>query len=160
MYRVPKEVIYRHAFQEIGEYFAKKATEERQNGKVAILVKDFIDSIYYFPCDERGAPEYWQQKYATISNLEAIMCADASDAFAMQSVTMEEKTIQVERPILSSMFDEMYPTVFLWSGRVVSRKQIPLEKLNVKELMKLAQNVITTREGLVIDEAFKNKIYK
>jgi len=41
----------------------------------------------------------------------------------------------------------------------MSRKKVPIEKLDVKFLMKLAQEAIKSREGLIIDEAISNRLY-
>ena len=52
------------------------------------------------------------------------------------------------------------PVVFMWSGKRMGTDLVPIEKLNISELMRVAQAAIKNREGLVIDDALKNKIYK
>ncbi len=160
MQDVPLEVLVRHASQKIGEYIANQVEGERRKGNVAVLVEDFTNSLFFLPCDKYGYPNYHNFKYATFDSfaLQAI-CADSS--IPTNTMTLEEVTIYIESPMLTQRYDwNEKPVVFLWRGRKMSSRKIPLEKLNVSELQKLAQKAIENREGLVIDEALKNKIYK
>ncbi len=68
MDRVPLEVIVRHASHKVGDLFAEKVEKERMNGKVAILVEDFTNSLYFMPCDRYGYPNYGQFNYLTFDN--------------------------------------------------------------------------------------------
>lgn len=159
MERVPLEVVIRHACRSIGDYFAEQAENERKNGKVAVLVEDFTNSMYYMPCDTHGYPNFHTFNYMTYDSLSITVLNEG--AYTPISQTVEEVSIMIERPMLSQRFDwQDKPYVFMWSGRKMGSRKIPLEKLNVSELMRLAQRAIANREGLVIDEAIKNKIYK
>lgn len=159
MDRVPFEVITRHASQQIGDFFAKQVYENRMQNKVAILVEDFTNSIYYMPCDRQGYPDFHTFNYMTYDSLSVTVLNEGS--YAPISQTVEEVSIMIERPMLTQRYDwNDKPYVFMWSGRKMSSRKIPLEKLNVSELMRLAQKAIEGREGLVIDETIKNKIYK
>lgn len=161
MHDVPLEVIIRHACRNIGDYFAEQAEKERKNGKVAILVEDFTNSIYYMPCDKYGYPNFHTFNFMTYASLGATVLNQGQYTQNSVSSSVEEVSIMIERPMLSQRYDWTdKPYVFMWSGRKISSRKIPLEKLNVSELMKLAQESIKNREGLVIDEALKNKIYK
>lgn len=160
MDRIPLEVLIRHASKEIGNFFADKVEEERRNGKVAILVEDFTNSLYFMKCDRHGYPDYHHFNYMTFDSISLMAINDGSIP-KTSTMTVEETSIMIEKPMLSQRYDYMdKPYVFMWFGRKMSKQKIPLEKLNVSELMKIAQEVIKNREGLVIDEAMKNKIYK
>jgi hypothetical protein len=159
MDRVPLEVIIRHACHKIGDYFAEQAEKERKNGKVAILVEDFTNSLFYMPCDEHGYPNFHHFNYMTFDSLS--MIAIQNQEMPSTPMTIKEVSIMIDRPMLTQRMDwQERPYVFMWSGKKMTTREIPLEKLNVSELMKLAQEVVKSREGLVIDEAMKNKIYK
>lgn len=161
MERIPLEVIIRHACREIGNYFAEQAEQERRNGKVAVLVEDFTNSIYYMPCDTNGFPNYHQFNYMTFDSLSLFTICKDGQTPTTEKMHVKEISIIIERPILAQRYDyEMKPIVFMWSGRKIGSRDLPLEKLNISELMKLAQKATQDREGLVIDEAIKNKIYK
>lgn len=160
MDRIPLEVVYRHASQEVGKYFADKVYEERQHGKVAILVEDFTNSLYFMLCDERGYPNYHYFNYMTFDSVSLAVLQE-NEIPQTTAMTVHEVSVMLERPMLTQRFDwQEKPYVFLWAGRIMTTKNIPLEKLNVTELMKLAQAAIKNREGLVIDEALRNKVYK
>lgn len=156
---IPREVLVRHAARKVGDYFAEQVERERMNGRVAILVEDFTNSLYFMRCNESGYPESHNFKYATFDSLSLI--AITAGEIPPSTMTVEEVSIMIEKPLISQRYDyNGYPVVFMWSGRRIGKSKIPLEKLNVSELMKLAQAAIKNREGLVIDEAISNKIYK
>jgi hypothetical protein len=160
MDRVPMEVIVRHAATEIGRYIADQVEEQRRAGKVAVLVEDFTNSLYFMPCNPQGYPDFHTFNYLTFDSLSLTTLIER-DAYTPVSMTVEEMSVAIERPMLTRRYDyQERPYVFLWSGRIMSKRKIPLEKLNVTELMKLAQAAVRNREGLVIDEAMRNKVYK
>lgn len=160
MYRVPIEMVIRHASKTVGQFFADKVESERKNGKVAILVEDFTNSLYFMSCDIQGYPVCHYFKYMTFDSL-SLQVLNNGEVPEMTTMAVKEVSIMIEKPMISQRFDwQDKPYVFLWFGRKVSSQDIPLEKLNVSELMKLAQKAINDREGLIIDEAIKNKIYK
>ena len=160
MDRVPLEVIIRHTSREVGNFFAEKVEKERTGGKVAILVEDFTNSLYFMPCDKYGYPNMHHFKYMIFDSL-SLQVLNTGEVPKASTMTVEEVSIMIERPMLTQRYDwQDRPYVFLWYGRKISSSKIPLEKLNVSELLKLAQEAVKSREGLVIDEAIKNKIYK
>lgn len=161
MERVPLEMIVRHACRQVGDFFAEQVEKKRREGSVAILVEDFTNSVYYMPCDVYGYPNFHTFNYMTYDSLSVTVLNQGQYASTDISRTVEEVSIMIERPMLTQRYDwQDKPYVFMWSGRKISSRKIPLEKLNVSELMKIAQEVVKSREGLVIDEAIKNKIYK
>lgn len=160
MNEIPLEVLVRHSAQEVGKFFAEKVEKKRAEGYVAVLVSDFTDNLYFMKCDKNGYPNEYMFNYMTFDSLSLSVIKDGALP-TMSSMTVEQVTIYLEKPLLTGRYDyRERPAVFLWEGRQMSKSKIPLNKLNVSELMKLAQQVIIDREGLVIDEAFKNKIYK
>jgi len=155
---VPREVIFRHAFAEAAKYFADKIEQERRDGRVAVLVKNFNDSLFYLPCDDRGYPRTHYLKVLEMPRLSVF--AHTWEIPRTQDITVMETEISIQKPLLSQRYDMDYPIVFMWEGRKMGSERVPVEKLNVSELMRIAQTAIQNREGLVIDEALKNKIYK
>jgi hypothetical protein len=112
------------------------------------------------PCDVQGYPNYHYFNYMTFDSL-SLQALNIGQLPPTTTMTVKEVSIMIEKPMLSQRFDwQERPYVFMWFGRKMSSKDIPLEKLNVSELMKLAQKAVIDREGLVIDEVLKNKIYK
>lgn len=161
MQDVPLEVIARHAYRKIGDFFAEQAEKERKNKKVAILVEDFTNSIYYIGCDEKGYPNFHHFNYMTFDSINVAVLNKENALNTPISMTVEEISILVEKPLLTQRYDwQEKPYVFMWAGRKISSRKIPLEKLNIQELQKLAQQAILNREGLIVDEALSNKIYK
>lgn len=164
MDNVPLEVIVRHASHKVGDFFAEKVFENRKHGKVAVLVEDFTNSLYFMPCDKHGYPNVHEFKYMTFDSYSLQVLNDGeipSNTTGAFTSGVEETAIYIERPMLSQRYDwQDKPYVFLWYGRKMSSRKIPLEKLNVSELLKIAQQVVKNREGLVVDEAIANKIYK
>jgi hypothetical protein len=160
MERVPLEMIERHAFKTVAEFFAKKVEEERKKGKVAVLVEDFTNSLYFMPCDRYGFPNYHNFKYLAFDSFQLQVIKDGAIPTQMTS-TVEEIQIMVDKPLLTQRYDwQDKPYVFMWNGRKMGSRKIPLEKMDVSELMKIAQKVIENREGLIIDEVLENKLYK
>jgi len=158
---VPREVIFRHAFREASDYFASRIEEKRREGQVAILVQKPADTLYFMPCNEKGYPNYYQLKALHIPYIAPMLVASDLDALVTQDLRIEEITIFLEKPLLSYRYDYMeQPTIFMWEGREMNRERIPIEKMNISELMRVAQAAIGKREGIIVDEALKNKIYK
>lgn len=154
-------MLIRHASREIGNFFAEQAERERKNGKVAILVEDFTNSLYYMPCDEYGYPNFHSFNFMTYDSLAVTVMNQGEYTSSPVTRTVKEVSIMIEKPMITQRYDwRERPFVFMWSGRKMGSRDIPLEKLNVSELQKFAQKAIENREGLVVDEALKNKIYK
>lgn len=159
MDRVPLEMVVRHAAKTIGNFFADKVEDARKNGKVAILVEDFTNSLFFMECDSFGYPKFHTFNFMTYDSLSVTVMNQGE--YLPTDRTVEEVSIRIEGPMLTQRYDyNERPYVFMWSGRKMNSKKIPLEKLNVSELLKLAQQAIVNREGLVIDEALRNKVYK
>lgn len=161
MERIPAEVIFRHAYKTAAEYFANKVEKKRRKGFVPILIEDFYESIYFTECDFYGNPKrrYIETMELSIPKLGIFSMNEAITSTT--EMTAWRVTIQIEKPVLAQRYDfNDYPYVFMWSGRKVANEKIPIAELNVSELMRVAQAAIKNREGLVIDEALRNKIYK
>lgn len=157
---VPREVIFRHAFIIAAKYFAERFEEERRNGRVPVLVKEMYDSLYFLPCNERGYPNQFMVKSIELPRLSAFLTI-GDIATVPVSITAHEVTIMIDKPLLTQSYDyNQPPIVFLWEGKRMGTERIPMEKLNVSELMRVAQVAVEKREGLVIDDALRNKLYK
>lgn len=154
---IPRGVIFRHAFSKSAEYFASDIENKRRSGQVAVLVKHFGEMLFYIPCTDDGYPNWYQ--YKTIYT-PMMWQADAQSAIN-ETITVEELTVIVDKPIVSFRYDYTRgPIVFMWQGTISQREKVPIEKLNVSELMKLAQLAVVKREGLILDKAIENKLYK
>ena len=154
---VPKEVVFRHAFSRAADYFAGKIEEKRKAGFVPVFVEDTYETLYYMPCNERGYPTYGQMRYLELLRLSAFVV----ESDIPQNITVHEVTVYVEYPMLSQRYDwREPPVVFMWKGKRMGVENVPIERLNVSELMRVAQAAIKNREGLIMDEVLKNKIYK
>lgn len=159
MEQIPEEVIFRHAFSEAAKFFAGKIEEKRREGFVAVLVEDFYHSLFFFPCNRDGYPKMHNLKSLELPKLEHWLTI--GDTPPSQNITCYEVEIMCERPLIMSHYHwQQTPLIFMWSGRKMGRNLVPVEKLNVSELMRVAQAAIKNREGLIVDEVLKNKIYK
>lgn len=159
MDNIPAEVIYRHAFQKTAEYFAGKIEQRRKDGYVAVLVEDYYESLFFMECDRDGYPKSRQYKSLELPRLEAFLTV--GEIPVSTQIQCYEIEIIIEKPLIASNYYwQPHPVIFMWSGRKMGRQQIPVERLNVQELMRVAQTAIKNREGLIVDEALKNKIYK
>lgn len=160
MREIPVEVIYRYAFNKTAEYFAGRLEQKRREGFVAVLVEDFWDSLYFMPCNKLGYPRSYYLETLELPKISTAWLTEGEIPIDT-SITFSKITIQVEKPLISQRFDfEDYPYIFMWSGKRMGTERLPIDKLNVQELMRVAQLAIKNREGLIIDEALKNKIYK
>lgn len=158
---VVKTRILKDASYEIGAYFANKITEERIHGKVAILVQDQLYSLYFIACDEYGFPKYRDIQVISRLLLNDILAISKNSNPIEITREVETIHIDIQRPLmLNSTSWDIRPYVYMWEGRITGKEKIPLKDLEVSELLKIAQETIKNREGLVIDEAIKNKIYK
>lgn len=168
---IPVEYILRHGALEVSKYFEQIITGQRAKGKVAVLVDDYTYSLFFQPCNLYGYPKVGQIKTLEINtSLLSVNSISQLDTSSLATSMISEVTIFIERPLVVMRLDEDLETgqwspegktyISLWSGRKVDTKKVPVEQLNVKELMILAQKAIENREGLVIDEAIRNKIYK
>jgi hypothetical protein len=156
-----KQYILNRGASMVADYFRNKIIDHYSRGMVAILVKTFIDGLYFMPCDERGYPNMAQFRTVEFRSLAAFIVDDGS--IPNEPITVEEYTVMVEKPLVMANipdFDEWTrrPQVFLWEGRVVDRQKVQLETMDVKKLILLAQEAIKRREGLIIDVAIDNKM--
>lgn len=159
-----KECLDRRALTEVSRFFTDKFINHWKKNEVTVLVEDFSTSLYYLPCDQYGFPTYREFKSIIFDPLSlTAICDDFS--FPVETVNIEEIVVIAERPML--VYQHMTcggghnpkQYVYLWSGRIMSRSKVPLEKLDVKYLMKLAQEAIKKREGLIINEVIENRLY-
>ena len=152
------EYVYRLCFRRMAEYFSEKITEKRKQGYVPVLVEDFFETIYYVPCNDDGLPKL---RYVKILKIPPVILSDfVGETPNVTTLNIDEFMIEINSPLVTYNLDNLKPLWFMWSGKQVYQSKIPLDQLNIKELMIVAQKAIRSREGLVVDEALKNKIYK
>lgn len=162
MQRVPKEVLIRHSIAEIARFFGDLYGKKRESGLVPVCTddKNFL-KFYFVPCDENGYPKI---RYIDFMEMDTpkYMAVQEGSSLDFSSATFRKTTLCIESPLLSQQYyleSYPYPTVFMWNGKILNTETIPIERLNVKELMRLAQETVKLREGLIIDEAAKNKLF-
>jgi len=147
---------------EVANYFRDLFMNKRIEGKVAVVVEDYTTSFFFMPCDKYGYPKINEQRYLSFLDNNVNLVKESLDpTISMCKVT--EKTIRVERPLVFQHISYNYPTetfIFLWEGRMVNSREVPLDELDIKKLMKLTQEAIQNREGIIIDEVLKNKLIK
>jgi len=161
MDNVPTEVIYRHAFSKVAEFFTGRIEEKRRNGRVAVLVDSPEDTIYYIECNKDGYPNYVFFKTLHLPQLSQPSAISIESEPTLETIIVEEITIQVEQPLVfTNYYWQQTPIIFMWKGRRAEKHNLPIEKLNVSELLRVVQTAIKNREGLIVDEVLKNKIYK
>jgi len=156
-----KEYILHRGASMVADFFRNKIIDNYARGMVAVLVKTFVDGLYFMPCDDRGYPN--MQKFRTVEfrSLRAFIQNDGTTP--NEPITVEEYTIHIKKPLVMANlpdFDEWMrrPQVFLWEGEVIDREKVQLETMEVKKLILLAQEAIKRREGLIIDVAQNNKM--
>lgn len=164
MNNIPLKYIYSRGFDEVAYWFKEKVANERVNKKVPVYYYDVVDSFIYVICDEQGYPQrpYWE--FITMVGLPKIMPQDIG-TIPFEDVTYSKKIVRITRPEVGykvndgiSMFGKDY--FFLWNGDLVDRQEIPVEQLDIKYLLKIAQETIKKREPLILDEVIKNKLIK
>jgi len=148
MQDIPEEYIIRMGIRQAGEHFAELFMEKWAERRVPVLIEDFTTSFYFIECDKYGYP---MRKYTDYLSV-------------VDETTVLKKTIEVEKPLIllrTSELDFMQrPRVFMWQGRIYDKAEVPIENLDVKKLLRLAQKAVQKREGLIIDEVLKNKLIK
>jgi hypothetical protein len=159
-----KEYILHRGMSVVADYFRNRVMDAFQQGKVAVLVKTFVEGLYFIPCDEWGYPQVTQLKFVEFPPLTAWGMTKDGEV-PTQNISVTEYTIWVKRPlVLCDVPDfEVWnrrPQVFLWEAEIMDTKKIPIEKLNVQELMLLAQTAIKNREGIILNVAMDNKPIK
>lgn len=158
-----QEAIRHRLARETADYFSDKIEAERLQNKVPVLIKDNgIESIYFFPCNQYGMPTVRYLKFLSISSDMLKVISQPSDLSVMTNTFIDELCIYIEEPlIIMPVYEYTQENYFgMWSGRIMSKSKIPIEKLDVSELMKLAQKAIEKREGIILDEVLSNKIIK
>lgn len=162
MYKPEVAELIKIGAYEVGNYFKEFFLQKRANGLVPIMVDDFTTSFYFMPCDINGVPKRSSYEYLTFRNSKITDFNSGSPTIDMGNITKKE--IVIDRPLIGRSFAFGYEPMeyfyFLWSGRVVENQDIPIGDLDIKKLMKLAQNAIEKREGLIIDEVLKNRLIK
>lgn len=160
---IPEEYIYQRGFRDLGDYFSKLIQDKRAEGKVAIMIDDYTYSLLFTECDKLGYPKMRHIEYLSFMAYPKFSMNIEEIAPFISETTVYRKEIEIDYPMCMyrSEYDFMaLPWVFMWQGKVVNRQEVPPEKLDVKYLMKLAQEAVIKREGIILDEVSKNKLIK
>ena len=164
MNNIPLKYIYDRGFHEVAYWFKEKVANERAGGRIPVYYHDVVDSFVYVICDEQGYPQrpYWE--FITMTGLPKLMPQDIS-TIPFAEVTYSKKVVKIDRPEVFykvndgiSIFGKDY--FFLWNGELIDKQEIPVEQLDIKYLLKIAQEAIKKREPIILDEVTKNKLIK
>lgn len=155
-------MLVRHSIGEIARFFGEMYGKRREAGLVPICIDDkqFM-KFYFIPCDENGYPKMHYIDFMEMDTPRLAAVAEGSQV-DFSTATFHKTSVYIRAPLISQQYyidASPYPTVFMWEGKIMNKETIPIEKLNVSELMKLAQETIKLREGLIIDEVAKSKLF-
>jgi len=159
-----KEYVLNRGASIVADHFRNKIMDNFRGGKVAVLVKHLGEMLYFMDCDENGYPK--RDSFRTIESLGLLPFLESGEEALLEATTFTEYTIVLKRPLVMTKLpdlEEFYGykmIVFLWEGEIIDSKKVKLEELDIKHLMKLAQEAIKKREGLIIDLVDKNKKIK
>ncbi len=156
---IPAEYIYRSGASEVSRYFQELIMGKMMNRKVAILVKDYTESLFFVECDDHGYPKMRYIQYLSYWDMTLKLVPEGIDP-CIDQCRMTRKEIRVDSPMI--LFNTGYdyrerPYVFMWSGEVITQKEMSVDELDVKQLLQLAQAAVKSREGLIINEVAKNR---
>jgi len=158
-----KDVLRQLAISEVSRFFSEKLVSCWKENMVPVYVEDFLLSFYFFPCNEKGYPDCDYYRFADVGGFSFNTIANEYEPPTEATITVEEVTVLIDRPIVYERFapwnTKGKSQIFLWGGRKVDKQIVPIEQLNVKNLMQMAQRAIQKREGIILDEANKNKLY-
>lgn len=164
MSEVPKEYLVAKASRKFADYFSEKFLCNWNTGRVPVVIDDVFTSFYFFPCDDHGFPK--AHNFHSIEIQTPLASTGTFEEMMSQQIDVLKVEVSIESPMLVMQDHDAWwdphgkPYVFMWQGRKRNGTKIPVSELNVKELMILAQKAIQSREGIILDEATKNKIYK
>ncbi|MGI5828438.1 MAG: hypothetical protein ACOX6V_05460 [Patescibacteria group bacterium] len=158
-----EEYIYERGFHDLGDYFSNLIRDKRAEGKVAVMINDYTYSLLFTECDKRGYPKMRHLEYLTFMSYPTLNMSVEEFSPYISETTVYRKEIEIEYPmcLFKSGYDFMeQPWVFMWQGKIVNKQEVPPEKLDVKYLMKLAQEAVIKREGIILDDVSKNILIK
>jgi len=162
MQDIPEEYIVKYGLHEAAHFWTEYLTEKRISGRVPVLVDDFMISLFFVECDRYGYPMRLHTDFLSFLENPSLASLVEGNAPPTTIDHVYKKTLRIEKPILTKQFGDYMsqPYVFMWEGTIVDKREVPIDSLDVKKLLRLAQEVVISREGLVVDEVLKNKLIK
>jgi hypothetical protein len=162
---IPIKYILEKGFHEVGHYFEELLRNKRLiNNKVAVYYTDINESLLFVPCDIFGYPKIRYYEFITLMGFPKLMSFDEL-AIPEITTTVYKKCVEIREPEIfykvasgNSIYGDNY--FFMWKGEIRDKQEIPIDQLDVKYLMQLAQEAIKKREPIIIDEVIKNKLFK
>lgn len=149
----------------MGRWFQEEVKKQRINGKVPVIYSDINDSILYVPCNKKGIPNIRVWEFMTLMGLPKALDWTESTEYSPTDPQIYKKSVMINQPEIvfrvaetSNPLGEDY--YFMWRGDLVDKQEIPIEQLDVKYLMRLAQEAIEKREPIILDEVTKHKLIK
>lgn len=159
-----EEELIRIGIRETSQFFEDMFLQKRIDGKIPVLVEEFMTSFFFVICDKQGYPMRKYTDYLTFLENPFLVTEGKEEETFMKETKVYKKTVRIERPLIYRQFGRPdffdKPYFFLWEGKIVDKQEIPVEQLDIKQLLKLAQASIKNREGLIIDEVLKNQLLK
>jgi len=149
---------------DVSNFYYKKIEEMRKQNKVPVIINNNKDITYWVDCDLYGMPKMRYIELIEFDNyfIKAINENDFKNINT--DITVLRKCIMIESPLLYRQINSfsrnnsyMY---FMWSGSIQEKEYIPIEKLNITEILKIVNKTIEQRSEIVINDVIKNKIIK
>lgn len=156
-----KELLQREAMYKVADYFKETVEKKIAIGKIPVLIEGCSIELLFVDCDSSGVPKQRRIEILEAKAFYATILSEQDIVDTIQQIT--SKSIFIREPLLMSDLGFLHThnyIYYMWKGEIMNTENIPLEDFNVSELMKIAQNAIQTREGLIINEAIKNKLIK
>lgn len=161
---IPIEYILKKGFNSVGKYFEELIENERLRERVAVHYSDINECILFVPCDIKGYPKVRYFEFLTMMGFPKMLSVDEPINYS-DTVQVYKKCVEIREPEIfervatsESIFPET--VFFMWKGEIRDKQEIPIEQLDVKYLMQLAQEAIKKREPIILDEVIKNKLIK
>jgi len=160
-----EEYIKRFGIKEVGYFLTDLLYKRFETGKIPVLVDDkYSWQVIFTEADKYGRPMRPYVEFLTLPSLFINDLMTEGAEITCSEVKVTTFCVRLINPVVACNFrpkfepDRSY--YFMWMGEIVHRQEIPVEKLDVKELLRLAQKAIKERNGIIIDEVAKNKLIK
>ena len=161
-----EEYIKQVGIREVSRFLTDLLYKRYESGKIPVLVDDkYTWQVIFTEADKYGRPMRPDVEFLTLPNLFiGKLMEEGVEIDYSEQVVATRFCVQLINPVVSYQFrpnfelDRSY--YFMWMGEIIDRQEIPVEKLNVKELLRLAQKAVKERNGIIIDEVAKNRLIK
>jgi hypothetical protein len=160
-----EEYIKKIGIKEVSYFLTDLLYKRFEGGQIPVLVDDkYMWQVIFTEADKYGRPMRSYVEFLTLPSLFINNLMTERAEISYTEVTATKFCVRLINPVVAYNFrpsfepDRSY--YFMWMGKIIDRQEIPVEKLDVKELLRLAQKAIKDRNGIIIDEVAKNRLIK